>query len=72
MQRGGCVYIITNIYSEVLYVGVTSNLLYRIQQHKNKDFQMSFSAKYHLEKLVYYKNFATIEEAIAEEKRIKG
>ncbi|HEX8462695.1 MAG TPA: GIY-YIG nuclease family protein [Segetibacter sp.] len=72
MQRGGSVYIITNIHNKVLYVGLTSNLIIRIQQHKNKEFDTSFAAKYNLNKLVYYKKYLTIEEAIAEEKRIKG
>jgi putative endonuclease len=72
MQRGGSVYIITNVHNEVLYVGVTSNLVQRIQQHKNKEFKTSFSRKYNLDKLVYYESCSTIEEAILEEKRIKG
>jgi len=72
MQKGGSVYIITNVHHEVLYVGVTSNLIQRILQHKNKIFQMSFSNKYNLDKLVYHESFLTIEEAISEEKRIKG
>jgi putative endonuclease len=38
MQRGGTVYITTNIHNEVLYVGVTSDLVQRIQQHKKKNF----------------------------------
>ena len=72
MQKGGSVYIITNVHHEVLYVGVTSNLIQRILQHKNKIFPMSFSNKYNLDKLVYHESFLTIEEAISEEKRIKG
>jgi putative endonuclease len=72
MKKGGTVYIITNVHNEVLYVGVTSDLVQRIQQHKNKESKTSFSSKYNLDKLVYYESFATIEEAIAEEKRIKG
>jgi putative endonuclease len=45
MQRGGSVYIMTNVHNEVLYFGVTSDLVKRIQQHKNKTFGASFSAK---------------------------
>ncbi len=62
----------TNVHHQVLYVGVTSDLVQRIQQHKNKAFTTSFSGKYNLDKLVYYENYLSIEEAIAEEKRIKG
>lgn len=54
------------------YVGVTSNLAARITQHKENFYPNSFTSKYNCKKLVYYKWFDTIIEAIAEEKRIKG
>ena len=72
MKRGGSVYIMTNIHNQVLYTGVTSDLLKRVLEHKEKKHEKSFSASYHLDKLVYYENYLNIEEAIAEEKRIKG
>ncbi len=72
MKRGGSVYIMTNVHNQVLYAGVTSDLVQRIQQHKNKTFSTSFSSKYNLDKLVYYESYLNIEEAILEEKRIKG
>jgi putative endonuclease len=72
MTYGGCVYILTNIFHTVLYTGVTSDLIVRIQQHLNKELPNSFASKYNSVKLVYYKNFSRIEDAIAEEKRIKG
>ena len=72
MQRGGYVYIMTNKSNNVLYTGVTSDLIARIQQHISKIHFSSFTAKYNIEKLVYYSFFSTIEEAITEEKRIKG
>ncbi len=72
MQRGGSVYIITNVHHQVLYTGVTSDLIKRIQEHKTGKYQASFTSKYNVDKLVYFENFLTIEEAIAEEKRIKG
>ena len=71
-QRGGCVYIITNKRHSVLYVGVTSNLLARIYDHKNKTYSNSFTAKYNCDKLVYYCFYPNIEEAISAEKAIKG
>jgi putative endonuclease len=43
-----------------------------MQDHINKTYTSSFAAKYNAHKLVYYKLYDTIEEAIAEEKRIKG
>lgn len=72
MQRGGAVYIMTNENHTVLYTGVTSDLLFRIKEHKEKVYPNSFTAKYRVNKLVYYNFFSSIEEAIAEEKRIKG
>ena len=72
MERGGLVYIITNKLNTVLYTGVTSDILSRILQHKNKEYPLGFTAKYNCDKLVYYCFYPTIEDAIAEEKRIKG
>jgi len=72
MAKGGFVYIISNKSFYVLYTGVTSDLVARIQQHKEKFYPNSFSARYNCTFLVYYEFFPTIEEAIAEEKRIKG
>ena len=72
MQYGGYVYIVTNDHHTTLYVGVTSELAERILQHKTKEFKAGFTAKYNCNKLVYYKGFNRIEDAIAEEKRIKG
>jgi len=72
MERGGCIYILTNSRHTVLYTGVTSNLVSRIWEHKNKVYPAGFTAKYNCSKLVYYRSFSTIEEAIAAEKAIKG
>ena len=72
MQRGGSVYILTNIHNQVLYTGVTSDLIKRISEHRDSMYENSFTAAYNVHKLVYFQNFLTIEEAIAEEKRIKG
>ena len=72
MERGGCVYIMTNYNKTVLYVGVTSDLLNRIQEHKIEKYPDSFTAKYQLKNCVYYEAFFTIEEAIAREKQLKN
>jgi putative endonuclease len=71
-QKGGCVYIMTNARHTVLYVGVTSELLSRVYDHKNKTYPNSFTAKYYCNKLVYYCFYPHIEEAIAVEKTTKG
>jgi putative endonuclease len=69
---GGYVYITCNVNNTTLYVGVTAELGKRIRRHREKFYPKSFSARYNCCKLVYYKFFPTIVEAIAEEKRIKG
>ena len=68
----GYIYIITNDKNSVLYTGVTSNLKERINQHKNKKHPGSFSARYDINKLVYYECLESIGEAIKREKQIKG
>jgi putative endonuclease len=72
MERGGCVYILTNKTHSVLYTGVTSNLIGRVWQHKNKIYPKIFTAKYGCDKLIYHYMYFYIEEAIAAEKIIKG
>jgi putative endonuclease len=72
MKRGGAVYIMTNKNNNVLYVGVTSDLVKRVNEHRTHAMQGSFTDKYNCTKLVWYQSFVRIEDAIAEEKRLKG
>ena len=65
-----CIYIITNRHNTTLYIGVTSNLVQRIYQHKNK-LVKGFSAKYNLTKLVYFEQLEDMDNAIIREKRLK-
>ena len=62
----------TNKKNGVLYTGVTSDLIVRGFQHKTKHDPRSFTARYNLNKLVYYYHLPYIEEAIALEKKIKA
>ena len=62
----------TNKTHSVLYIGVTSNLISRVWEHKNKVYPTSFTAKYNCNKLVYYFFYPHIEEAISAEKALKG
>ena len=55
-----------------LYTGVTSNIASRVDERKHKVYSTSFSSRYNCVKLVYYRRFELIVDAIAEEKRIKG
>ena len=70
-MKNAYVYILTNKKDGALYIGVTSNLLQRIWQHKNK-FVDGFTKRYNLNKLVYYEIFDDIENAIIREKQLKG
>ena len=71
MQRGGFIYFLTNKNKNTLYLGVTSNLIRRVQEHKNKFYPKSFTAKYNLTYLIFYELFSHIEDAIAREKQVK-
>ena len=55
----------------MLYTGVTSDLLKRVWEHKEK-FVPSFTSRYNICKLVYYEVFEDIYYAITREKQIKG
>ncbi|SEM85394.1 putative endonuclease [bacterium A37T11] len=72
MERGGCVYIMTNKGRSVLYIGVTSDLRSRIYEHQHHKYPSSFTARYNLECCIYYEFFSDIEEAIQREKQLKG
>lgn len=64
------VYILTN-KSNTLYIGMTNNLEQRIWQHTRKSVP-GFTAKYNINKLIYFTEFNRVEDAIIAEKRIKG
>ncbi len=65
-----CVYILTS-KSGVLYIGVTNDLSRRFFQHQEKLIP-GFTAKYNVDRLVYYESFRNIRDAIAREKQLKG
>jgi putative endonuclease len=65
-----CVYILANKPRGTLYIGVTSDLIARIWQHKN-DLVEGFSERYEVHLLVYYEMQATMQDAILREKQLK-
>ena len=71
MSKQAYVYIMTNKSNTVLYTGVTSNLIKRVYEHKQKLVD-GFTKKYNVTKLVYFEVFEDIENAITREKQIKG
>ena len=65
------IYIMANKPNGTIYVGVTSNLIQRIFQHKNNLCE-GFTKKYNCKSLVYYEIFDDMESAISREKQIKS
>ncbi|MCQ8105470.1 GIY-YIG nuclease family protein [Methylomonas sp. SURF-2] len=64
------VYILASQRNGTLYIGVTSNLLQRIWQHK-EDLVEGFTKQYRVHTLVYYELHADMNAAIAREKQLK-
>lgn len=71
MHMESYVYLVANKYNNVLYVGVTNNLIRRIYEHKNR-LVKGFTHKYNVNRLVYYEVCPDILVAITREKQIKG
>ena len=65
------VYMLTNWNNKVLYIGVTSDLVKRVNQHKSKALA-GFTSKYNVNKLVYYELHRDVNYAIRREKELKG
>lgn len=72
MKKGGSIYILTNISNNVLYIGVTSNLLQRLYQHKTGKYPDAFTLRYNCTTLVHHEGFQSIVEAVAREKQLKN
>ena len=65
-----CTYILASRWNGTLYVGVTSDLIKRVWEHK-QDIVGGFTRKYRVHDLVWFEQHATMESAIAREKAIK-
>lgn len=66
------IYILANDRNGTIYIGVTNDLEKRIKQHKTKIYKQSFTAKYSIDKLVYYESTENSESAITREKQLKN
>ena len=71
MHTESYVYLLANKHNNVLYTGVTSDLIRRVYEHKNK-LVKGFTQKYSVDRLVYYEACANIVVAIEREKQIKA
>ena len=66
------VYIMSNKNRNVLYVGVTNDLIRRAYEHRNHLDQGSFTARYKVTDLVYFEQTTDVHAALAREKQIKS
>ena len=70
MEKNYYVYILASKRNGTLYIGITSNLIKRVWEHKEK-IADGFTKKYDVDKLVYVEHFQDPENAIKREKRLK-
>ena len=70
-MKSSYIYFLTNKNKTVIYIGVTSDLLKRIYQHKTKAFK-GFSSRYNCDILIYFEEFTDINQAILREKQLKS
>ena len=70
MKDQAYVYILASRKHGTLYIGVTSNLVQRVWQHKHNEFE-GFTSKYSVHHLVYYEMTESIRTAIEREKQLK-
>ena len=66
------VYILSNDTNVTVYVGVTNDLERRLWEHRHHIDPYSFTAKYHVDKLVYYETTTDIRAALEREKQLKS
>jgi putative endonuclease len=72
MLSSAYVYILTNTSNDVYYIGVTTDLKTRMWEHCTKQNPHCFTARYNLNKLIYFQGFETIMAAVEFEKFLKG
>ena len=65
------VYLMSNAHNTVLYIGVTSDLMRRVAEHKAKIHQ-GFTERYNADKLVYFETTDAMIDAITREKQLKN
>lgn len=70
MFKNPAVYILASQRNGTLYIGVTSDLVRRIWEHRNNTVS-GFTARYAVHLLVYYEQYASMEAAITREEQLK-
>ena len=70
MRKQPCVYILASRRNGALFIGVTSDLIKRVWEHKN-DVIEGFAKRYRVHRLVYYELHEDMSSAITREKQVK-
>ena len=70
-EKSYYVYILTNDWGNVMYVGMTSNIERRLYEHK-QELADGFTKRYHVHKLVYYEQTNDAYAAVTRERQLKG
>lgn len=71
MDHSYYIYILTNTLKSVLYIGITNNLLRRLEEHRSGIVD-GFSRQYQTKTLIYYETTSDVYAAISREKQLKG
>ena len=71
MEKQPCVYMLASGVNGTLYIGVTSNLIGRIYQHR-QNLVSGFTQRYHVHTLVWYEIHEQMDSAILREKQLKN
>ncbi|WP_017932237.1 GIY-YIG nuclease family protein [Robiginitomaculum antarcticum] len=66
------VYMMASMKNGTLYLGMTNDLERRVWEHKNNENPKSYTARYHIHRLVYFETFDSPDTAIRREKYLKG
>lgn len=70
-MRNYYVYLLASKRNGTIYIGVTNNLILRVQEHKSGSIK-GFTAKYKMKHLVYYEHTSEVGMAITREKQLKA
>ncbi|MEO5708117.1 MAG: GIY-YIG nuclease family protein [Alteraurantiacibacter sp.] len=71
IERNPCVYLLANGYYGAVYIGVTSDLMKRLWQHR-EGITGGFTSRYKVHRLVHFEMFGDMERAIMREKQLKN
>lgn len=71
MRKFGYTYILSNKPRGTIYIGVTSDLIRRVYEHRTEVDRSAFTSRYGIKKLVHFEEYQAVPDAIAREKQLK-